>query len=695
MVSCSRIAILERGKKFLVGDPNIKIIAALVVFAPTISYIIIHLYQHLEGMGGFPSTEKEHGHLANDFGKLSAITMSFFLIPVSKHSIILKAFGIDPNHAIRLHIIAGCLVIFSGLFHGLYWICIWIFEKDESIWEIVFPPAECWTLANDEETANLCNRAFVNLLGIPLGLGFTILGLTSLWWVRRKHYNVFITVHILASVLLLFFLVMHHYKMIFYIAPSVLYYLASSMPVWIESVQSWVHGGIRITKVAHIPNTNDCVEISLYHHLDRNNSMDPLTKYETCCGKFVKICVPEISAIWHPFSIFHSNESHDIKIMFIGTGPFTKQFSERLLQSSLPGSTRPKVLVDGFYGVENRPTQALLHETVVIIAGGVGITSYISMLFFLCSNLNRQDLRKDDDRFEDNFETSPQTQRSKTIILHWICRDEGLIQHFNDSYFKNLSNNFQKMNKGNVQVRIFIHHTKKPSPDNHINQISIEEGDTSQHGQRDGLHQERSKRGHAFKPGSLSWGKKGNLFLNIPQALFLSSVVWGSQWLVIYFTDNFQGKSIVVYTRCYIIVAVFILAIIASLLYLLILKLTSLCYQIISRWNYQKLKHDGSEGIEFPANFAQDEEQLGFSTKLEQADKATHDANLSQNSVKVEHQNGRPDIIALINQILEVEHDIGMFLCIPTFLKQSIKELVNEKQCRGKRCAIYEEISEL
>ena len=201
-------------RRFRIGDPNIKKIAMSVVLAPTLSFFIIKLIPQWKKINGsMPHTEDEHSHIANDFGKLSAMSMSFFLIPISNHSIILKCFGIDPTHAIRLHIVAGVLAIGGGLLHGMYWMWIWIFKRvDEHLWDIIIPPAQCWTWTNDNNMAILCNKLFVNLLGVIIGLCIISLGLTSLWPIRRNYYRIFYICHITFSILLLFLLTMHYYN---------------------------------------------------------------------------------------------------------------------------------------------------------------------------------------------------------------------------------------------------------------------------------------------------------------------------------------------------------------------------------------------------------------------------------------------------------------------------------------------------
>lgn len=650
------------------GDPNMTGITILLVFIPTLGYLTLSLKEHLKG-ATFTLEDFPHKHIANVFGKTSAMAMSFFLIPVSKHSLILKALCIDPTHALRLHTSAGFVATGTGLIHGIYWFWIWIFIKQEDLWSLIMPPTECWSWVNTQEMAQECNAVFVQFTGVLLGISFIILTLSSLWWVRRRFYTFFITTHITFACIILYLLVMHYRKMILYIAPSLLYYLASSMPIWIEAVKDWMSGGVFITNVKHIPNADGCVEISLLNEsIKERYNYDPVLMLQMNCGKYVKICVPEISKVWHPFSFYHFNDSHDIKLMLKCNGPFTKALSQRLSNAS--ETSYPKILVEGFHGGENLLTQASRHKTVVILAGGVGMTSYLTLLSMLCSSGGHTNGEPEDT----TYQNSTQEQRCKKILVHWFCRDEGLIAHFNECHFKKLKDN--NCSEGNLNsfpdIQLFIHHTTK-------NNVQ-----TTRSNQGEEIEIQNSLQQNAFNVGLFSWGKKGYLFENTPQSIVFSCMLWSSQWLVELFYNNFHGKTTVVYTRTFVILAIVALMAVLPLLYFLLLRLYAICYRFIGLCKYQHLIIEKDSVIEIPI----DKTSMGtFSESLDESQSCCE--------VKIEHHNGRPDINAVINEICDNEDDIGLFMCLPSFLKQSIKDKVLTKRCGRGRCAVYEEISEL
>jgi hypothetical protein len=51
--------------------------------------------------------------------------MSWFLVHVARHSIILTIVGWNPIHAVRIHIWAGYVAMIGAFVHSILWIIIW------------------------------------------------------------------------------------------------------------------------------------------------------------------------------------------------------------------------------------------------------------------------------------------------------------------------------------------------------------------------------------------------------------------------------------------------------------------------------------------------------------------------------------------------------------------------------------------
>ncbi|KAL7548356.1 hypothetical protein ACHAWF_011648 [Thalassiosira exigua] len=362
-----------------------------------------------------------HKKLANDFGKLGSAALSFLLIPTSKHSPLTGAMGWSEVHALRLHITAGCVVLFGGIAHGVYHAYNWLAVKGYG-WNDIFPGKECYRGLIHREYDKDCHELLVNLLGILCGLVLLVLGASSLYWVRRNYYRTFYVLHVTVSIALLFGLVMHYNKMIWYLAPSAVYYLGCNLPVHLESLgKYWRQGGIRVERATCVPDSGGCVELTLRmnhesDHIvdgDRGNALDELRACIDTVGAYVQLLVPEISTQSHPFTVFsHPNINPGcVRILFRPRGNnFTASLSKRLRDLTLfpeptpseienhsstfsnHGTTPsreascPEMLANGVrHGTTDMLDRALRHDRVVIFAGGAGLASYLSLIHALAS----------------------------------------------------------------------------------------------------------------------------------------------------------------------------------------------------------------------------------------------------------------------------------------------------------------------
>jgi NAD(P)H-flavin reductase len=98
--------------------------------------------------------------------------------------------------------------------------------------------------------------------------------------------------------------------------------------------------------------------------------------------------------------------SDHLRIIFRATGPFTKRLGRYLT------SPNPVVQVELLFGPPLLPVVGK-YRNVAIIAAGIGITPYLSLL--------------------DEFRNGPTDGR--TLALHWFCRDEKLISYIVETYY--------------------------------------------------------------------------------------------------------------------------------------------------------------------------------------------------------------------------------------------------------------------
>lgn len=349
------------------------------------------------------------------FGWASVLCLVWFLIPVTRHSILLVAMGWSPIHALRIHIWAGYLSFIYMLLHGLILVVVWFTHYEYPVWKQIIPAKQCWKWHPDNnEIEPPCNHVYWNWTGFVAAFFFIVLWATSLDWVRRRNYRLFYWSHIICGTMLLLTTILHMDFYALYLLPSSTYYLASTMPTLIQALASRFRGGVKITKVTAVPDSGGCVEVQVETNKFSNAELDK----EPCL--FVKLCVPKISLIWHPFTVYkHPNDPSTVRFLFRPVGPFTKQLDE-LLTSPV----RPITMMDGFYRGADRAEQALQHDCVTIVTGGVAITPFLSMIPSLLAKIRRRSGSED--------------VMTRRVIVHWTCREQGLINFVLERYLNDI-----------------------------------------------------------------------------------------------------------------------------------------------------------------------------------------------------------------------------------------------------------------
>eukprot|EP00559_Dactyliosolen_fragilissimus_P007229 CAMPEP_0184862712 /NCGR_PEP_ID=MMETSP0580-20130426/7112_1 /TAXON_ID=1118495 /ORGANISM="Dactyliosolen fragilissimus" /LENGTH=899 /DNA_ID=CAMNT_0027360673 /DNA_START=86 /DNA_END=2785 /DNA_ORIENTATION=- len=242
--------------------------------------------------------------------------------------------------------------------------------------------------------------------------------------------------------------------------------------------------------------TSIIFQINNNHH--NNNNNDNHQYYRP--GQHVFLRAPSISHLSHPFTIntLPNAPNNRMEIIFRSMGNFTSKLSQSLLllceqeqeeeeeermirdndanhnnheknnqnnhnhnSNYMDGTTittttsspqpqpkpKPKppfvLEIDGFYGTQCRVKQALEHDMIIFIAGGIGITPYLSMLHelttFLCQQSQSQPQTQTQTQEPISSSTTsttlPHTTTTTTIFLHWICNDASLIHHVHSNYF--------------------------------------------------------------------------------------------------------------------------------------------------------------------------------------------------------------------------------------------------------------------
>jgi Ferric reductase like transmembrane component/Ferric reductase NAD binding domain len=490
------------------------VMAVIFLVIPLTIYTAATIHRHLSGKEKM-SLDDELMDVGNAFGMSATVALSVVLIPVSRHSPLLRMLSSwSPAHAIYLHHMAGRLVVIGGLIHGCMHTYRWTILQGHGFFEMIVPPRHCWTMtsnndddvrnlheghdsgqeaehaAADDDDENFCYEKFRNLTGALAGVALVVLAVTTTFsWIRRRFYTLFWSCHVLAAPLVYIMVILHYEKAILYVAGGVLYYLATSVPVWWEMTNkaslccNSTSNNINMTvvpivAVQRIPTgggssdgnggaTDTAATATTSCVMSVTIQVDPMALERFRAGQYVRLVAPEISILAHPFTINlcplslqhqqqHGPEANTstttstneddvangggtghhyyMQIIFRATGHFTKQLAQRLLVMNTNNATLqerplPVLQLDGFHGPSNRLRTALLeHDVVLIVAGGIGITPYLSLLHQLHQNLVASLLRAKDTHQRRQF-------RTKRVVFHWMCRDEALIDYIKREYF--------------------------------------------------------------------------------------------------------------------------------------------------------------------------------------------------------------------------------------------------------------------
>lgn len=454
------------------GDLDFRQFSILFLVIPSTIYVFSSIHRHLHGKTTTELTADYYlMEIGNSFGMLACVALSWFLIPVARQSPILNALGWGSNQAIQLHIWSGRIVFVGVVIHGVLHTCRWKFVSGESVVQMLFPPSSCWQQSNyvNNETATVCNDPesdcdcydhFRNLTGFLVSIFMVVIGITSLNYVRRNHYNIFYKAHVLAAPFFLLFTMMHWNRATLYIAPSLLYYMASSAPVLVESSSSYLKGisnnsnntHTRIVSVRAIASgQRPCVSITF--------EATPATMQRYHAGQYAELSYKTVvstgstgSSISHPFTINRvPSQPNQLRIIFRLMGSFTNELAHLFMQKSPKEEYElPKLKLDGFHGSSTRCSQVLQHDVAILVAGGIGITPFLSMIYGVIHTLHQQHRQQND-----KVQTITQE-----VWLHWICRDTKLIEYVQEEYFDPLLELVNdNSSTGKFKMGIIVHRT--------------------------------------------------------------------------------------------------------------------------------------------------------------------------------------------------------------------------------------------
>ena len=735
--------------QFVQGDWNLNVWAIILVLIPSVVFLFMTMYRHLQGKE--LSVDDQIMVTSNSFGMTSEAMGSLLLIPVSRYSSILQWMGWSPARAVRWHIWIGRIFIITAVVHGAMHMFRWKVLANERLVGMLVPPRQCWTRDNeqytafqpvcaDENTDCSCYDIFRNLTGFLSVAALVILLLTSLQTVRRQCYRLFYVSHVIAAPLALIMVVLHWNRSILFLAPSLLYYIASSFSTFVERrLQCTTNkAGVKIVSMERIPSSSSegtVGKVDLDKSNSGSNSRAQQAHYMSMTveatdgalqrfrpGYYVQLLAPEISSISHPFTINTvPRKSNQLRIIFKATGQFTWQLSQKI-QVAMPAinderdgeistdvvcyGKLPQLHIHGYLGTPNRVGEVLRHDVAVMIAGGIGITPYLSLLHHAHDILSN---------------SAKNTFPTKRIVLLWMCRDANLIEYVRREYFDPLVKAQQQQQYGTApndqldfKIKCIIYYTGEvmtpafsytdPSDNISISSESTLSLEMNKELHNNQSHTEIASLGVPFAPSNFAIGSSTSLKGNRLGCLSFFVTTWVGLALIWWFY-NAQAKQEVM-SRAWGMLAITGLGIAVAILVNTLARLP-LFYQEeindseLDRFDFlpttEEEEADGlvrdiemevvhSEDIQDVSEDVYDTEELGS-------------GNIDASVVSLEEKQGRPTIHQMLHFVDNARRP-GLFTCGPLGLMQDIREHTEDRcmlrlqQCvRGvsQQIAVYEE----
>jgi len=717
-----------------------------ILFLPCLVYVLASVRRKLT----FDmSIDKALSKSGNIFGMVAVMSFSWMLIPVSHRGPIAKLFQWDSIKAIEFHMWSGRIIVVASILHGIEHTVRYALQGQDVLRAFYLPPTGCWKHPQtyvpeicdkaDGDEACSCYDHFLPLTGILAMVGLILIGVTSAYRVRRDHFATFAMLHYILTPLTFLAICIHYNKAILYASGSLLYYLASNVPTWIENLlQQTSCGGpqsnAKVIAVERMHSEDDDSNENTPQQQQPSQSQRPciaLTMEATEAamqqfypGAYLHLSVPGISKVSHPFSANRVvGRTNQIRVIFRVRGPFTRALEKALFvrseameqliiaghneendskdldnhhhlsaechssssssSSSSLSTATPRLYLRGYYGSSRLPRKILSNDVCVVVAAGIGITPYLSMLSEMIST-GYTATRGGEAAPPDGL--IRQEQHPKQIILHWICRDRSLIEYCRKEYLEFGSHDSLSTNAAEKRcsVKLIIHKTggtkSPPEESTRTTSSQFPRNDTVDTSQYGGAPFELSK----FAIDKTIYGSLRYFFT-------FSAFSWGGLCCLWWWFQK-QGKTEYIH-RIYTLVAITLYGLIFGLLANLLWYLYSNRTEK-NRW-YANALNGGSNGCfdrynDIELSTYKDQTQISHA-------KSTNDVPVEcrscHSTVSLEISEGRP-LIETILEDLDVEKCSALFCCVPEHLTENLKEGIAQKSELDRRyntISIYEE----
>jgi predicted ferric reductase len=287
---------------------------------------------------------------ARNLGYLAAANLCLVTVIASRNSIVLAMVGLSFEQVMQFHRWMGrWTVLLMAVHTGLY-VKLWETDSDATT-----SVSNLWT-----------NTVYLNGL-VSLGAGAVML-VSSIEYMRRNFFNLFMFFHITGFIIALVTAYFHK--------PWFGAYLAVAGCFWLldQVLRVVVYSSLWPTK---------CLEATVFNKdVVRLRLSIPACRLKVPGGSFVFINIPALSLFeWHPFSVTSTSRDGFVEVYIRPSGDWTcalKLLVERQ-------ESRFTARWQGPYGQTSQMNEGLRHYNLrLLLGGGIGVTPLIGYIKELC-----------------------------------------------------------------------------------------------------------------------------------------------------------------------------------------------------------------------------------------------------------------------------------------------------------------------
>jgi len=309
-------------------------------------------------------------NVANRLGAPAYTLTALLLVPVTRGSLISYLTGLSFEKLIKWHRWISRAMILMGLLHGSIYLSIWV--------------------KNGTVAQHSGNEGVI--AGYVVGGAMILIWLTSISSVRRAKYHWFWILHVIFGITFSVGLLYHFHVETLIQQAAIPVLLIIFDKLWRTGKMCTSHGKFKVESTRHIGDNIVRVEIAV-----RNPKVFEID------FAWVLVGLPSISKKQlHPFSLCTLEHKGTIVFYVKAFGPWSNALCDR--ERNFAGET---ILIDGPYGGLELPHRPEAYDSLLFVAGGIGITPILPVLVRIVKS-----------------------EHGAPIELVWSVRDIALVEEF-------------------------------------------------------------------------------------------------------------------------------------------------------------------------------------------------------------------------------------------------------------------------